>query len=283
MKGKVQTRIILYGMISVLLFGAAYGVSFPVRSSEKSLTPEIVVLGDSIFGQVRDETCVSAQLSELLGVEVFNGAMGGTCLSRVDFDRRLGYTKDSLSLVGLSKAIVTDDFGSQQATRIRQSATEYFPEVIDGLESIDFSSVEVLVIQYGLNDYHAQSPIDNDEDPYDEYTFGGALRRALSLLQEAYPNMRIVLLTPTYSWYTAEDLTCEEKDLGYGILEDYVNAELEIAEELNVEIMDLYHDFYPHEQWSDWSRYTWDGMHPNEEGRRLLAETVAEYLLNGFK
>jgi len=277
-KMQIRKECILYGMIAGLIFAAAYGFFFPVRESRKNLTPRVVVLGDSIFGQVRDETSASAYLSKLLGTEVFNGAMGGTCLSRVEFERRMGYTKDCLSFAGLSKAVAAGDFGPQQAARIRQSATEYFPEVIDGLDSIDFSSVEILIVQYGLNDYHALSPLENEDDPYDEYTFAGALRSALSRLKKSYPDMRIVLLTSTYSWYTAEDLTCEEKEFGYGVLEDYVNKELQVAEEMEVECLDLYHNFYPHETWEDWSLYTWDGMHPNEEGRKLLAETVARYL-----
>lgn len=280
MKEKKQGRMrtILYGILAVVLFCLLYAISYPLRKPEKTYAPEIVVLGDSIMGQVRDETSVTALLSQRLQKEVFNGAMGGTCLARTDYEKRMGYTKDSLSLIGLSKAIATDDFGPQQATRIRQSATEYFPEVVDTLETIDFSKVKTLLIQYGLNDYHAEEPITNTENPLDEYTFTGALRYSLQLLQETYPDMRIVLVTSTYSWYTTEFMTCEDKNFGYGILEDYVNAELQVAEELGVEVIDVYHDYYPTENWEDWSLYNWDGLHPNEAGRSRLAQTIAEYL-----
>ena len=276
MKKRIQIQMAIYGIISAALFGMLLFLTFPLRKAEKTYTPGVVVLGDSIFGQVRDETAVSEYLSELLGQEVFNGALGGTCFSRINREGRLAYTKDSLSFVSISRAAALDDFGLQQITRVRENATEYFSDVIDTVEVIDFSGVDTLLVLYGVNDYHDGVPLENPEDPYDEYTFAGALRSALACWQEAFPDTRILLLTPTYSWYG--HVTCEEKDQGGGILEDYVNKEIQVAEEMNVEILDLYHDFYPHEEPDDWRLYTRDGLHPNEAGRKLLAETVAAYL-----
>lgn len=277
-KISIKRITIVYGCISAAVFGMLLLCTFPLRKSDKAYHPQIVVLGDSIPGQVRDESSVSGQLSLLLGREVCNGALGGTCFSYIDGEGRLAYTKDSLSFAAISQAVALDDFGMQQAAAVRESATEYFPEVIDTLELIDFSGVDILLVQYGVNDYHAGVPLENPEDPYDRHTFGGALRSALSMWREACPDVRILLLTPTYSWYLYTDETCEEKDEGGGVLEAYVDRELQIAEELGVEILDVYHDFYPHEVWEDWMLYTRDGLHPNEEGRRLLAETIAEYL-----
>lgn len=278
MKRGIHVRTIVYGTVSALLFLMLFLATFPIRKSDKPYTPRILVLGDSIFGQVRDETSVSALLSQLLGQEVYNGALGGTCFSRIDVEGRLAFTKDSLSFASISRAAALDDFGLQQATIVRESATEYFPEVIDDLEQTDFTGVDILLVQYGINDYHAGVPLENPHDPYDPYTFAGALRSGLSAWQEAYPNIRIVLLTSTYSWYEPTGETCEEKDEGGGILEDYVNMEIRVAEEMKVEVVDLYHDVYPHETWDDRKLYTADGLHPNEAGRRLLADIVASYL-----
>ena len=278
MKGKIQVKLIVYWITAAVMFIILWWLTFPIRASDKVYEPQIVVLGDSIMGQVRDKTSVSEKLSVLTGKEIFNGALGGTCMSRINTERRIAYTKDSLSFAAISRAAALDDFGPQQTTVVRESATEYFPEVIDDLEKIDFSKVDILLVQYGVNDYHAGIPAENPEDPFDEYTFGGALRSAVAFWRENYPDIRIILLTPTYSWYDYDKLTCEEKDEGGGILEDYVNAEIRVAEEINVEIIDLYHDLYPHEVWDDEKIYTRDGLHPNEAGRQLLAETIAAYL-----
>lgn len=269
---------ILYGVMAVVLFAAVFLLTFSGGSRDTGQQAEVVVFGDSVFGLIRDETAAPVQLQELLGKPVYNAALGGTSMAKKETDGRMDCAKDALSLAGLTRAVRAGNFGAQQAARTRESNMEYFPEVIDGLAAIDFSKVEIVLIQQGLNDYHAAVPIENPEDPYDEYTFLGALRSAVRFLQKANPKLRIVLITPTYSWYKYTGLTCEEADHGGGLLEDYVEAEIRAARELDLEVIDVYHDFYPHEKWEDWELYTWDGLHPNEQGREKLARKIAECL-----
>ncbi len=272
---------IIYGILALLLFGILFVLTNDRSEKQERTTASIVMLGDSILGECRDETSIPAILSEMLSEKVFNGGLGGTSMGRLDGERRLAYTKDCLTMQALSQAIVADDFGPQQTVRIREHATQYFEETINELEKIDFESVDILFIGHGVNDYHSGAKIANEEDPYDVYTFIGALRSAVEALQERYPDLRIILLTPTYSWYVYyEDAeqTCENNDFGGGVLEDYVNAEIALAESLGVEVIDFYHDFYPHGQWSDWQLYTNDGLHPNEASRRRIAETIYAYL-----
>lgn len=278
---RLGRRSIAYGISAALLFAVLFLVSFPMGNRKAGEgQAEIVIFGDSVFGLVRDETAISAQLQELLGKSVYNAALGGTTMARQEGDGRLDYGKGSLSMLGLAKSVEAGDFGVQRAVRIRENVTDYFPDVIQGLDELDFSKVETVLLQQGVNDYHAGTPIDNPEDPYDPYTFLGALRSAVRSLRHANPEIRIVLVTPTYAWYfqEGEELTCEEVDHGQGVLEAYVEAELQAAGELDIEVIDVYHEFYPHENPEDWALYTGDGLHPNEQGRRKLAERLAEAL-----
>lgn len=253
-------------------------LSFGRETKPRKQAFQMVVFGDSVFGETRDETSVTSLLGGLLNRTVFNAALGGTCMSRADDEYRLGLGQDMLSMTALSKAVASHDFGPQQTVRIRESSTEYFDETIDTMEQIDFSAAEILLIGYGLNDYNRGVPIYDEEDPWNEYTFTGALRSVLKLLRENCPDQRIVLVTPCYSWYIAEGKACGEYDLGGGTLEDYVEALLETAAETETEIIDLYHDLWPYEKWEDWERYTKDGFHPNETGRELIAQKIAQYL-----
>lgn len=278
-KLKVDKKKFIYSILSIIgfliLFGATYqGHGNDVVKQEYS----VVVLGDSIFGECRDETSIANQLETLLGKSVFNGALGGTCMSRTDVELRQGFTKDSLSVTSLAKAILTDDFGVQQTVRIKENATEYFAETIDELQTVDFDRVEILLIEAGVNDYHAGTMIYPETDEYDKYTFAGALRSTIRDIREANPHVRIILVTPPYTWYPGRGITCETYNLGGGILEEYVNAEISVANEMGVEIIDIYHDFYMHEQWEDWEKYSRDGLHPNETGRILIAEKIAVFL-----
>lgn len=278
MKRDKRVRSIAYG-VAVLVFLGLFFVTFRDRAERSERWQvRIVVFGDSVFGLQWDGITLSDYLEQLLGEPVFNAAFGGTCVSRVDSEHRLDYSKDSISLVALTKALEADDFGVQQTMHFRENISESFAEKIDSLETLDFSGVELVLIQHGLNDFYIGVPLDNENDPYDEHTFKGALRSSIRSLRQANPDVRIVLMTQTYTWHRLKGVTCEEYDLGFGNQESYIQAEMEIAEELGLELIDLYHDLFPHDSWEDWELYTTDGLHPNEAGSILLAEAIAEYL-----
>lgn len=277
MKNNISKQTIAYSVIAVICFlGLLFGNSAPKEPKEEKA--EIIIFGDSTIGGCRDETSVTALMSNYLEKPVCNVALGGTCYSYIDRDMRLAYTKDYFNMVGLSQALYTGDFRLQEHARIRENATEYFEDVIYELSILDFSATDTIILVYGVNDYHAAVELSNPEDLYDPYTFMGAIRSSVKHLREAAPQSRIILVTPTYSWYPSTGLTCEEYDTGNGVLESYVNAEIALAEELGLEVIDLYHDLYAHEKYEDWQTYTIDGLHPNETGRTLIAHALADYL-----
>lgn len=279
-------RIIIkkYGhwLAALLVFAViAAGIGY-YRELQKETYP-IVCLGDSIIGNERGEDSITGIMETLLGEPVYNGAFGGSTMSCRETEDRAAVTTDTLSLARLSEAIAQKDFYVQNASVTRCAVMEYFPEAVYGFQKIDFDKTKVLIIEHGVNDYLTGTPLDDIQDPYNVYTFGGALRYSLESLRAAYPDMRIILVTPTYCWFLAKESNCQEIDNGSGVLEDYVNLELEIAAQYGIEVLDNYHESGIGDSgtFEEWEIYTQDGLHLNETGRRLVAERIVQYIREG--
>ncbi|MBQ7920127.1 MAG: SGNH/GDSL hydrolase family protein [Lachnospiraceae bacterium] len=274
---KLSGRKITYVMVSMLLICAClWGYAKITEVPKKQV--DILFLGDSLIGQYRDETSIPYLVGEGLGMTVFNGAMGGTSMTNLNVTGNELYSKDGLSLGALTRAIAYEDFGRQQTITIREASTEHFPAVIDEMEQIDFEGLKYLLIEYGTNDYFAGVPIENPENPYDEFTFAGTLRQSLEILRKSLPDLQIILISPTYNWYLNTVENCENKDFGGGYMSGYVNAVAEIAEEYGVGYVDVYTDFYPEKAHEKALIYTEDGIHPNEDGRKKIARAIIEYI-----
>lgn len=272
---------IIYGFCGFLVMLATLPLLF--RSEHHAdIQAEVLFLGDSIVGQYRDDTSIPALIAAQLETTVINGAFGGTTMSLQNREGREAYYHDGLSFSQLARAIAAQDFGTQQTIRTKDYVTMNFGDIVDELDTVDYSSIKTVIIIYGMNDYTTGSPISNPLDPEDPCTMEGAMRTGISLLRQAYPELRMIFMSPTYCWFVntlgTTNETCETNDYGGGYLEEYVEAQRRVAAECGVEFLDLYHDFYPHEQYQEWSIYTEDGMHPNKAGRQMIAQALAEYL-----
>ena len=102
----------------------------------------------------------------------------------------------------------------------------------------------------------------------------------MEVLRKSLPHLQIILISPTYNWYLNTLENCENKDFGGGYMPGYVDVAKEIAEEYGVGYVDVYTDFYPQKSHQDALIYTEDGVHPNEDGRKKIAEAIIEYIEN---
>ncbi len=277
---KKQKKNLLYGVISIVLIMVVLFTTLLPRFDKKV---DIVVLGDSIMGNLLYPTHSLDIVSEKTGKSVFNGAFGGTCMAYKQRENVM-LEPAAWSMIELAEAICYGDFGLQKAAlshayqykNINHLVPDYYVKRMEDLSQIDFSEVEILIIEHGTNDYNTGTPLDNAENFYDKGTFGGALRSGLKLFQEKYPHLRIVLMSPVYCEVEGQG-KCYEVSCGGGTLDEYVEKEKEIAEEFGIDFLDAYHQSGIWEE--NAKTYLFDGIHPSEEGQALLGEFIAEYLL----
>ena len=271
---------LIAGILAVLLF---FGLVSGAKEFDKGMdtTYEIVFLGDSNIGNYQDETGIVAKLEKRLGKPVLNGGFGGSTMSCI-YRNKTEYSV-ALSMYQLAVSISNKNFGVQKSAidvLNRTNGLGYFENTVEKLSKVDFDNVKILIIEHCVNDYLGGITVENGRNPDDINTYKGAIKEILTMLQREYPDMRIILLTPAYCAPfsgSGEYRNCDLYDYGGGYLEDYVNAEIEVAKEMDVEVIDLYHDMGIDE--NNVIEYYIDGLHYTEEAREVVADIIADYLL----
>lgn len=288
-------RQLLISIAAIIIF-AVFFIRFWVIEKQSIATQPatIVIMGDSIFANTADDTSVANQLSYKLDTDIVDLSFGGSCMSYIDKDARLDNNTDAYCMAALTQAIIAEDFRYQANANVRLNATEYFEDRIAVLETIDFSQVDILIIDYLLNDYQIAVPVECGSNQYDEYTFVGAYRSVLTQLKDNYPELRIIIVAPVKTWYLEEHIPSTEMDIGGGTVDVYIEAQKQIAGEMDVEwisLFELYDDAVKTNpqllkdesgnKLEMYQAFTYDNIHPNDIARELIAEYLYEYLADG--
>ncbi|MGN0306148.1 MAG: SGNH/GDSL hydrolase family protein [Lachnospiraceae bacterium] len=219
----------------------------------------IVVFADSIWDGERGADGISERLEESLGVEVYNCSIGGTTAAVVSepTDLREGWKSYSLN-------------GLMYIARKEVSADSLLTDLpaLEEIKSIDFNEADYLIIAYGLNDFFSRVDI-YPNDMFDMSTYVGALRHAVAKMKETFPDLKIILVAPTY---------CElYDDPNEESLEAYAEAVRMVAQEYGTYFWDMYHELGINAQNKD--QYLEDGVHLSAEGRKLYADYAAGRLV----
>lgn len=219
---------------------------------------DIVFLGDSIIGNYTDSLSVPYVVKGLTGANVFNCGYGGTSAAMGE--------KTPIPLPGVVDALITGEADLFPADEQIYAGITEFTNRREG-------NALTFVINYGLNDYFEGFPVET-ADARDVCSYSGAMRLAVEKLKAAYPEAQILLMTPNFTaLYEAGQAKNSEQG---GCLADYAETVISLAEELQVEVLDNFHELPITAE--NWQTYSTDGCHLNERGRFLLGSRIAERL-----
>ncbi len=218
---------------------------------------DIVFIGDSIIGNYTDTLSVPEVVSGLTGAQVFNLGYGGK-----------GAAQNELTPISFPEIV---DFLRAEDTAGLPEEAQLTIGMKSFLEREKSGEQLMFVINFGLNDYFNGVLIDS-EDACDITSYRGALRAGVKKLQEAYPEAQILLMTPNFTVY----YECGEQQMSElgGVLAEYAAAVLELAEELQVDVLDNFNELPITDE--NWKVYQDDGCHLNERGRFLLGSRIAQ-------
>lgn len=245
---------------------------------------QIVFLGDSILDNDRDYMGVAGLISEKCNATVYNMSMGGTTAALGYYDNMGFENWESRSLLGVVNAILGnisgDIFEGYRAGEI--------------LKECDFSKTDYFVIEYGINDFLSgqipQSRYLADGQTLaipDIKTYSGALSAAVDLLQGAFPNAKILLISPHYCQFFNGDTFVGDAysvNYGYGSLIEFAQCTTYVYEQNrkeNVIYFNAFADSGIDAETAD--EYLEDGIHLSVAGREIYSDCVSRILNGDFR
>ena len=236
------------------------------RTKKEVSSPKTVVfMGDSILGNNQTDTGVVNLYASKTGNECYNFAFGGS--------RAKNHTDEwaAFDAETICKAIVNKDF-SQQFAAIDSITTEpeYFAESVNKLAAFDFSACDILVCNWGTNDW-------NGGTKYEEYF--NAMSIFVETMQKAFPKMRIFKMTPTQRFKeSGGDLVSGNTFTSAGVtLQEFVREEQRFTEKYNIPVIDMFNigiNEYNRAQYFP----AGDNTHHNEYGRGVIADKLVKEL-----
>ena len=181
-----------------------------------------------------------------------------------------GFVEVMKGMYGLAEARNYGIGGTRIARQqIPSAETKYDLDFCSRYEQMD-PDADIVIVFGGTNDHgHGDAPMGCDADRTPE-TFYGACHFLYTALKKRYSHASIVVLTP---------LRRVEENNPKGsqgwVLEDYADVIRKIAAYYNLPVLDLFKESRIN---ANLSRLTTDGLHPNDEGHRILAQEIGEFL-----
>lgn len=227
-------------------------VSYPDLSSW-----QLVYFGDSIFGNYSGSLSIPGVVQALTGCESYNYAIGNTQAAiSPDPDYHDPFHE------------VVENFHTGQSGATTDGLVYPFGTEGDGSHRLCF------IINYGVNDYFRGTPMANPDDPYDLYTYTGAMRSGIETLKAYYPDALILILTPAFctNFNNGTDIVGETGSL----LSEYVAQDIAVASSEGVLYVNVYEELGVNEANS--LEYLVDTVHFGEAGRFLYGTFLARKL-----
>ena len=229
-----------------------------VRASYADLSDKkVIFLGDSIFGNYRNETSVSSFFADMTGATVYNLGVGGRAAINVaDPTSDVGVAYNYL--IGKENVSALDNMcGNLPA----YSSMRLAGAQLSGTDGDGF----IFILEYGLNDYFGGS----NAAEYEE-----ALNKLVTGIKTTYPASQVLVLVPGYlSVFDEGEMLIEEDG---SLLPEFRQATYAAVADTGCNILSLADDFgFTQDTTSVY--LLGDGVHYNEIGRYRMAQTLARY------
>ncbi|MBO5883719.1 MAG: SGNH/GDSL hydrolase family protein [Clostridia bacterium] len=186
-------------------------------------------------------------------------------------------------MLSLGEAVNFGLSGTRFAYQTKPSSCPSFDLYFCGRSMNMDKDADVVIVYGAVNDYiHGDAPFGTEDDRL-PFSFRGATHRLMKYLTEEYKGKPIVFMTPArchFAGFSDEEVSKNTlKAPDAKPLLEYVDIINNTAKLYGVHVLDLYRNLPINPNIpEDSDKYTTDGLHFNDEGHRVLAETLADFL-----
>jgi lysophospholipase L1-like esterase len=231
-----------------------------------------VCFGDSITGNYAKFFDYPSVIAEKTGMTVVNGGFGGCRMAKHPTN-----TYDAYSMYHLADSVVTGDWSIQDA--VADAGTPlHAVEHITELKALDWNKVDIVTILFGANDFTGGVELEDESNPLSINHYKGAARYSIEKLLTAYPNLRIILMSPLYHYKRVDDTIVDTDTYTSNgkKMSEFVDALKEVAEEYKLPFFDMYNTLGINKL----NREVMlpDGAHPSQKGINRIGESIAARL-----
>lgn len=249
----------------------------------------IAIFGNGPFAEDRNsEDGLANMLAEATGATVYNCAINGSRLvstlpnvPNMSINPWDAFNFYWMSL--FSTDLEVEDFFGEALEALGADAPPEAAEINEILSTLDFDTVDIIVVMYDAADYLAGYPAYPTEDIPPIQSFAGNLEAGLNILRQQHPNTRIIVMSPTYAFSDRLDengsyISSDIVRYGEDVLSTYI---IKAAETCTAEQVSFVDNFYVTFNEDNALNYLSDNMHLNNAGRKKVIERLV-YAINYF-
>lgn len=273
----------------------SYDSILPLTDSEGNMVApnlddglSIAIFGNGPFAEDRDAADgLANMLAEASGATVYNCSVSGSYLASTQPAPDMAVNPwDAFTFYWMSlfsTDLEVNDFFAEAVAALGADAPPEASQVHDILSTLDFDTIDVIVVMYDAADYFAGRPAYSTETIPDIQSYAGNLKVGLEILKQQHPNTRIIVMSPAYAFSDQQDengdyISSDIKRYGEDVLSTYVIKASETAAALQVSFVD---NFYVTFNEDNATEYLNDHAHLNAAGRKKVIERLL-YALNYY-